>query len=131
LLGVIDPGFALVVVDGGSARTWRIGSNIDGNITLLSVSKRTADFGPPGGPTAFSLQLPEPGTAESQVANTSVPIAAPASTAISSPEDEPPPRKRERRHLKGPHRPRRQGAQEEGTPPVAADEEATDNDPSE
>jgi len=131
LLGVIDPGFALVAVDGGTARTWSTGSKIDGNTALLSVSKRAAEFGQPGGPAAFSLHLPEPGTAERQIANPSGSIAAHAGTAISSSEDEPPPRKRERRHLKRPHLPHRRGAQGDGTPAEAADEEATDNDPSE
>src|SRR5207248_1171705 len=37
---------------------------IDGNTSLLGVSKRGAEFGPPGGPAAFTLQLPEPAAAE-------------------------------------------------------------------
>ena len=71
LVGVIAPpngeassGFAVVSVDTQPARTWRVGSLLDGNTSLLAVSKRGADFGPQGGPTAFSLQLPEPAAAE-------------------------------------------------------------------
>ena len=70
LVGVIAPpgatigGFALISLDGQPARTWRVGAAIDGNTSLLSVSKRGAEFGPAGGPTAFTLQLPEPATAE-------------------------------------------------------------------
>ncbi|HEY9023291.1 MAG TPA: hypothetical protein VIP05_03245 [Burkholderiaceae bacterium] len=71
LVGVIAPpagsgqgGYAVVSLDNQPARTWRVGSTIDGNTSLLSVSKRGAEFGPPGGPTAFSLQLPEPAAAE-------------------------------------------------------------------
>ena len=71
LVGVIAPpngssggGFAVVTIDGQPARTWRVGSVLDGNTTLLAVSKRGAEFGPSGGPTAFSLQLPEPAAAE-------------------------------------------------------------------
>jgi len=70
LVGVIAPpgatqgGFALISLDGQPARTWRVGTTVDGNTALLSVSKRGAEFGPPGGPTAFSLQLPEPAAAE-------------------------------------------------------------------
>ena len=70
LVGVIAPpgvtrgGFALVALDGQPARTWRVGATIDGNTSLLAVSKRGAEFGPPGGPTAFTLQLPEPAAAE-------------------------------------------------------------------
>jgi len=71
LVGVIAPpagtaqgGYAVVSLDNQPARTWRVGATIDGNTSLLSVSKRGADFGPQGGPTAFSLQLPEPAAAE-------------------------------------------------------------------
>jgi general secretion pathway protein C len=71
LVGVIAPpggnadgGFALVQTDGQPARTWRVGATLDGNTSLLAVSKRGAEFGPRGGPTAFTLQLPEPAAAE-------------------------------------------------------------------
>jgi general secretion pathway protein C len=71
LVGVIAPpsgvapgGLAIVAVDGQPARTWRVGATLDGNTSLLAVSKRGAEFGPRGGPTAFSLQLPEPAAAE-------------------------------------------------------------------
>ncbi len=70
LVGVIAPpgatrsGFAIVSLDGQPAHTWRVGATIDGNTTLLSVSKRGAEFGPSGGPTEFTLQLPEPAAAE-------------------------------------------------------------------
>jgi len=71
LVGVIAPpagaaqgGYAVVALDNQPARTWRVGATIDGNTSLLSVSKRGADFGPQGGPAAFSLQLPEPAAAE-------------------------------------------------------------------
>jgi general secretion pathway protein C len=71
LVGVIAPpagagegGFAIVTLDGQPARTWRVGATVDGNTSLLSVSKRGAEFGPQGGPMAFTLQLPEPAAAE-------------------------------------------------------------------
>ena len=70
LVGVIAPpgvtrdGFALISLDSQPARTWRVGATIDGNTSLLAVSKRGAEFGPAGGPTAFTLQLPEPAAAE-------------------------------------------------------------------
>lgn len=71
LVGVIAPpsgaaggGFAVVTIDGQPARTWRVGSLLDGNTSLLAVSKRGAEFGPTGGPASFSLQLPEPAAAE-------------------------------------------------------------------
>jgi general secretion pathway protein C len=71
LVGVIAPpagtaqgGYAVVSLDNQPARTWRVGATVDGNTSLLSVSKRGADFGPQGGPSSFSLQLPEPTPAE-------------------------------------------------------------------
>jgi len=71
LVGVIAPpagdthgGYAVLSLDNQPARTWRVGATVDGNTSLLAVSKRGAEFGPPGGPTAFTLQLPEPATAE-------------------------------------------------------------------
>jgi len=72
LVGVIAPpgadgahsGYAVVAIDGQPARSWQVGATLDGNTALLSVSKRGADFGPRGGPAAFSLQLPEPSAAE-------------------------------------------------------------------
>ena len=62
--GAADGGFAIITLDGQPARTWRVGAVIDGNTSLLAVSKRGAEFGPQGGPTAFKLQLPEPAAAE-------------------------------------------------------------------
>ena len=62
--GTVQGGYAVVSLDNQTARTWRVGATIDGNTSLLSVSKRGAEFGPPGGPTSFSLQLPEPAAAE-------------------------------------------------------------------
>jgi len=71
LVGVIAPpagathgGYAIVSIDNQPARTWRVGTTVDGNTALLAVSKRGAEFGPPGGPSSFSLQLPEPAAAE-------------------------------------------------------------------
>jgi general secretion pathway protein C len=69
LVGVIAPrsggsGMALVTIDGQPARAWRTGATLDGETTLLSVAKRTAEFGPRGGPASFTLELPEPASAE-------------------------------------------------------------------
>ncbi|MEO5689016.1 MAG: hypothetical protein ABIR54_16785 [Burkholderiaceae bacterium] len=62
--GAAGNGFAVVQIDDAPARTWRVGATLDGNTALLAVSKRGAEFGPSGGPTSFSLQLPEPAAAE-------------------------------------------------------------------
>jgi general secretion pathway protein C len=78
--GVAQGGFAIITLDGQPARTWRVGATIDGNTSLLSVSKRGAEFGPSGGPTTFSLQLPEPAAAETGTLTTAVSQADPAQT---------------------------------------------------
>ena len=85
LVGVIAPpngssgsGFAVVTIDGQPARTWHVGSVLDGNTALLAVSKRGAEFGPSGGPAAFSLQLPEPAAAETGTLQTAVSQPDPA-----------------------------------------------------
>ncbi len=62
--GAAQGGFAIVQIDGQPARTWHTGATLDGNTSLLAVSKRGAEFGPLGGPTAFTLQLPEPSAAQ-------------------------------------------------------------------
>jgi general secretion pathway protein C len=71
LVGVIAPpsgsagdGYAVVSIDSQPAHAWHVGSTLDGSTSLLAVSKRGAEFGPSGGPTSFSLQLPEPAAAE-------------------------------------------------------------------
>jgi general secretion pathway protein C len=85
-------GVAIVSIDGQPARPWRIGATLDGNTTLLAVAKRTADFGPAGGPSAFSLQLPEPAAAETGTLAPAVsqsggqPALAPAIQAQMAPQ---------------------------------------------
>ncbi len=69
LVGVIAPrsgdsGMALLTVDGQPAKAWHVGATIDGDTTLLSVVKRGAEFGPRGGPAAFTLELPAPAAPE-------------------------------------------------------------------
>jgi len=88
LVGVIAPpsgaapgGFAIVAVDGQPAHTWRVGATLDGNTSLLAVSKRGAEFGPSGGPAAFSLQLPEPAAAETGTLAPAVSQPEPAQAA--------------------------------------------------
>jgi general secretion pathway protein C len=85
LVGVIAPpaadgrgGFAIISLDNQPARTWRVGATVDGNTSLLAVSKRGAEFGPPGGPAAFTLQLPEPAAAETGTLQTAVSQPEPA-----------------------------------------------------
>lgn len=58
--GAAGGSLAIVAIDGQPARSWHVGATLDGNTTLLAVARRTADFGPAGGPSAFTLQLPEP-----------------------------------------------------------------------
>jgi general secretion pathway protein C len=69
LVGVIAPtagsaGLALVAVDGQPPKPWKIGATLEGSTTLLAVAKRTAQFGPAGGPAQFTLELPAPAAPE-------------------------------------------------------------------
>ena len=91
--GTAQGGFAIVALDNQPARTWRIGATIDGNTSLLSVSKRGAEFGPQGGPTAFSLQLPEPAAAETGSLQPAIsqPDAAQIQMQQPPPQMQPPP----------------------------------------
>ncbi|MGN6529711.1 MAG: hypothetical protein ACTHL8_25230 [Burkholderiaceae bacterium] len=96
LVGVIAPrpgadareGVAIVSIDQQPARPWHVGATLDGNTTLLSVAKRSADFGPAGGPTAFSLALPEPAAAETGTlpAATSQPVPQPVQPQRGQPQ---------------------------------------------
>ena len=94
LVGVIAPpngtaqgGFAVIAVDGQPAHAWHVGATIDGNTSLLSVSKRGAEFGPPGGPTSFSLQLPEPANAETGTLAPAVSQPDPAQLQQAAPQN--------------------------------------------
>ena len=66
LSGVMAPktpgqhGVALIEVDGKMPRAFRVGSRIDGELTLQSVSLRTASIGPAQGRPAVVLELPVP-----------------------------------------------------------------------
>lgn len=70
LLGVVAPqnaagsrqGVALISVGGQPARAWRTGSVIEGETVLLSVSRRSVQLGPRGGPASTELSLPDPTT---------------------------------------------------------------------
>lgn len=69
LVGVIAPrgggdGLALVSVDNQPAKAWKVGATVEGSTTLVSVAKRSAGFGPSGGPASFTLELPEPAAPE-------------------------------------------------------------------
>ncbi len=64
LTGVMAPkppshsGIALIAVDGKMPRAFRVGSPIDGELVLKSVSLRTAEIGTSSGGSAVVLQMP-------------------------------------------------------------------------
>jgi general secretion pathway protein C len=57
-VGDPSPGLALIAVDGKPPRAFEVGSSLDGNMVLQSVSLRTASIGPAQGATAVKLELP-------------------------------------------------------------------------
>jgi general secretion pathway protein C len=85
LVGVIAPrtgtnaheGMAIVSVDNQPAKAFHVGGSVEGDTTLLTVAKRSAEFGPKGGPTAFTLQLPEPAPPETGTLPTAVSQSTP------------------------------------------------------
>jgi general secretion pathway protein C len=52
------PGVALIAVDGKMPRAFRVGSAIDGDLVLQSVSHRSASIGPASGKPAVVLEMP-------------------------------------------------------------------------
>ncbi len=63
LLGVMasrqgDAGYALIAVDAKPARAYPVGSPLDGNLVLQSVSLRSAAIGPAQGGAALTLEVP-------------------------------------------------------------------------
>jgi len=76
LVGVVAPrslaegtseGLALISIDGKPARHYRVGSPVEGEMTLLGVSARGAELGPSGGPATITLNLPAPPSAATGV----------------------------------------------------------------
>jgi general secretion pathway protein C len=66
LVGVVAPlpnapqgnGIAAISIDGKPARPFRVGSKVEGDLQLRSVTRRGADLGPADGSTGFTLELP-------------------------------------------------------------------------
>jgi general secretion pathway protein C len=87
LVGVIAPkagtqGIAIVTVDNQPAKAWHVGATVDGDTTLIAVARRSAQFGPSGGPTAFTLELPPPAAAQTgTLPDATSPPTAPAGPA--------------------------------------------------
>ena len=72
LLGVLAPrqkpdparrssaGVALIAVDGKPARPYAVGTRLDGDLVLQSITRRTAAIGPAQGSASLTLELPPP-----------------------------------------------------------------------
>jgi general secretion pathway protein C len=57
-------GVALIAVDGKMPKAYAVGSRLDGDLMLQSVSMRTVSIGPgQGGASAITLELPPPAAA--------------------------------------------------------------------
>lgn len=52
-------GVALIAVDGKPARAFTVGTHLDDQLVLQSVSLRTAAIGPAGGASAVVLEMPQ------------------------------------------------------------------------
>lgn len=101
LLGVMAPkaaaaegapahGLALIAVDGKPARAFPVGSRVDGEWVLQSVSARTASIGPEGGAVVAQLEVPAlPGPAMGSLP--SLPADAVVPVRALQPSMQPPP----------------------------------------
>jgi general secretion pathway protein C len=79
-------GVALIAVDGGAARAYRVGAAVDSDFVLLGVSPGGAILGPPNGPSVVVLEVvigatasgatPRPGLANPSVMAAAVPPAS-------------------------------------------------------
>ena len=56
--GRTSPGLALIAVDGKPPKPYPVGTRVDGELLLRSVSLRTAVLGPAEGGAPFTLELP-------------------------------------------------------------------------
>jgi general secretion pathway protein C len=95
LLGIVAPGgtssdspqgVALISVGGQPARPWRTGTVIEGDTVLLSVSKRSVELGPKGGPASSSLSLPDPNSAPRPAVPNAVSVHTPRVTLPARPQ---------------------------------------------
>ena len=81
-------GVALISVDGKTARVFRVGAPVDGNMVLQSVGSRSASIGPAHGVPAVVLELPTvavPSSGPAPVPSAFVPgagLAAAQDTAV-------------------------------------------------
>jgi general secretion pathway protein C len=110
LLGVLAPvpstgaakpstaGVALIAVDGKPARAFVVGSRLDGELVLQSVSRRAASIGPAQGAATVVLELappspPSTGTLPRALAEGDATRAqpAPAAVPVPAPALQPPP----------------------------------------
>ncbi|WP_280154283.1 type II secretion system protein N [Piscinibacter sp. XHJ-5] len=77
-----DHGVALIAVDGKMPRAYRVGSAIDGELVLQSVSLRTAAIGPARGATAVVLEVPPLPVAATGTLPAPMPITPPAAGPV-------------------------------------------------
>jgi general secretion pathway protein C len=72
------PAFALIAVEGRPARAFRLGEEVDAGQVLQRLETRRVEIGPPAGPAAAVLSLPED-------APPSRALPAPPRSAVSTP----------------------------------------------
>ena len=60
--GEADEGLALIAIDGGTAKVFRVGMVVDGDTILQAVEARGVKLGPAGGATVLALTVTAPPT---------------------------------------------------------------------
>ena len=76
------PAWATLSVDGKPARTYRVGSVVDGSYVLQKVAARGVEIGPHGGAPALTLSLAPPPAAATGRPGTPANGAAPATSPL-------------------------------------------------
>jgi len=76
------PAWATLSVDGKPARTYRVGSVVDGSYVLQKVAARGVEIGPRGGAPALTLKLAPPPAAATGQPGTAANGAAPATSSM-------------------------------------------------
>ena len=85
-------GVALIAVDGKPAKAYAVGTRLDGDMVLQSVSLRSAAIGMPQGDVAVRLELPVlPPPATGSLPPIGAPAPAGAAPLVSAMPQQPPP----------------------------------------
>jgi general secretion pathway protein C len=88
--GQSTAGVALIAIEGKPARAYKVGSRLDSNTVLQSISRRSASLGPEQGATSVVLELPTPPVPTTGALPRAVADGEPARAIVPAPSSAPP-----------------------------------------